>query len=70
VTDPVWRDALLLRDWLSADPVSRTEYATVKRELAARAGTDVNDYSRDKMPWIWASLARAQEWAQSVAWNP
>jgi dephospho-CoA kinase len=64
VSSPIWREMLLLRDWLRADESRRDEYATVKRTLAARPDHDVNDYSLDKMPWISHALARAQTWAQ------
>ncbi|TDD43430.1 hypothetical protein E1286_28790 [Nonomuraea terrae] len=55
---------LTLRDWLRADPAHRREYEAVKRELAARPGHDVNDYSLDKMPWISRALGRAEAWAR------
>ncbi|MFI7612656.1 GrpB family protein [Nonomuraea terrae] len=64
VSSPIWAEMLLLRDWLRADPAHRREYEAVKRELAARPGHDVNDYSLDKMPWISRALGRAQAWAR------
>ncbi|SHN38735.1 dephospho-CoA kinase [Cryptosporangium aurantiacum] len=69
VDAPVWRQALLFRDWLRATPPERMEYAALKRGLAAD-GTHVDDYSRDKMPWIHAALTRAARWAQRSGWQP
>jgi dephospho-CoA kinase len=34
---PVWRDALLLRDWLRADPAARARYATDREPTVDRA---------------------------------
>jgi dephospho-CoA kinase len=67
---PVWREALLLRDWLRADLAARAEYAAVKRELAGRPGSDVDAYGRDKLPWIAAALDRADAWAATTRWSP
>jgi GrpB-like predicted nucleotidyltransferase (UPF0157 family) len=41
----------------------------MKRELAQRPDHDVDDYSRDKMPWISAALARAEDWAAAADWS-
>ncbi|MQA94507.1 MAG: hypothetical protein GEV11_07585 [Streptosporangiales bacterium] len=65
VASPIWRELLLLRDWLRAEARNREEYAAVKRGLAARPGHDVNDYSVDKMPWIADALSRAEAWART-----
>jgi dephospho-CoA kinase len=70
VGEPVWRETLLLRDWLSAHDQERDAYAAMKRELAQRPGHDVNDYGRDKMPWISAALSRAGHWAAATGWSP
>ncbi|MFD0534506.1 GrpB family protein [Actinomadura luteofluorescens] len=43
---------------------TRDEYASLKRALAGRPGHDVDDYGRDKMPWISQALARAERWAR------
>jgi dephospho-CoA kinase len=67
---PIWRETLLLRDWLRAQPQAAAEYATVKRTLAARSDHDVDDYGVDKMPWISAALGRAAGWAAESGWNP
>ncbi len=67
---PVWRETLLLRDWLRVDADGRSEYAALKRTLAARPGTDVDDYGADKMPWIRSALDRADGWATASGWTP
>lgn len=58
----VWRDTLLLRDWLRAVPKGRAEYIALKQDLAAVPGGDVDQYSNDKMPWIAGALRRADVW--------
>ncbi len=67
---PIWRETLLFRDWLRAQPAARREYAAVKQELAARPGRDVDDYGSDKFPWISAAARRAEEWAAATIWAP
>jgi GrpB-like predicted nucleotidyltransferase (UPF0157 family) len=62
VTVPVWREALLFRDWLGAHDDERESYATMKQNLASRPGKSIDDYRRDKMPWIRAALRRAERW--------
>jgi dephospho-CoA kinase len=57
---PVWRDALLLRDWLRANPAARREYAAVRREPAGR----------DEPAWIAAAQDRAEAWAAATGWSP
>ncbi|WP_149258643.1 GrpB family protein [Actinomadura sp. K4S16] len=47
-----------------ADEGHREEYASLKRALAARTDHDVDDYGRDKMPWIGRALKRAEGWAR------
>jgi dephospho-CoA kinase len=70
VTAPVWRDALLFRDWLSAHAEERTSYEAMKARLAEDDGVHVDRYSEDKMPWIRAGLERAERWATSIGWVP
>jgi dephospho-CoA kinase len=62
---PVWRDALLLRDWLRADPAARAEYAAVDPEPAGRPEPDVGG-----PPWTVAALDRADAWAKATGWSP
>lgn len=68
-TVPVWRDALLFRDWLRRHTGERDAYASMKQALAA-GGSDVDRYSEDKMPWIRGALARAEAWAAASGWTP
>jgi dephospho-CoA kinase len=70
VTTPVWRDALLFRDWLRSRPDERTSYEAMKDGLAAADDAHVDHYSEDKMPWIRAGLARAEIWAADTGWVP
>ncbi len=69
-TSPAWRDSLLLRDWLRADPGDRDEYAALKRRLAAQPHEDIDEYAEAKTPWINATLRRADEWAARTAPRP
>lgn len=70
VTAPIWRETLLFRDWLRSHDEERDAYAAMKDGLTRRPDPDVNLYSKEKMPWISAALARAENWAQSTAWSP
>ncbi|MHB8246968.1 MAG: GrpB family protein [Acidimicrobiales bacterium] len=63
VSASVWRETLLFRDWLRAHDAERDAYAAIKRELAARRDSTVDDYGEDKMPWIRSALERAKRWA-------
>ncbi|MEU6132656.1 dephospho-CoA kinase [Saccharopolyspora sp. NPDC047091] len=66
---PGWWVALLLRDWLRADPEARADYLAVKRELSARHDTP-EAYAAAKDPWFPAALPKAQEWADRTGWAP
>lgn len=66
----VWRETLLLRDWLRAHEHGRAEYVELKQRLAATPGGNVDQYSDDKMPWIASAIARAEDWAAATGWNP
>ncbi|HEU0040723.1 MAG TPA: GrpB family protein, partial [Jiangellaceae bacterium] len=65
-----WRDALLLRDWLSVHAEEADAYASVKRELAGQPHDSIDDYADAKTPWISAALRRADDWAAGTAWTP
>jgi dephospho-CoA kinase len=69
MTAPVWRDALLFRDWLRAHPQERASYEAMKVSLAADGTVGVDRYSEDKMPWIHAGLERAERWATETGWS-
>jgi dephospho-CoA kinase len=69
VTDPVWRETLLFRDWLRADARHRDAYLAEKRRLTAST-EHVDDYGDGKLEWIGAALGRATTWATAVGWEP
>nr|WP_246220649.1 dephospho-CoA kinase [Phytoactinopolyspora mesophila] len=66
---PVCRDTLLFRDWLRASPAEVTEYAALKRRLAAAEYALMDDYAREKTPWVNAALERAESWAERTGWR-
>lgn len=49
---PFWEQHLLFRDFLRAHPVTRREYATLKRQLADRFRYNIASYSKGKSPFI------------------
>lgn len=66
---PVWREALLFREWLRAHPEESRSYEAMKTALVT-GGAHVDRYSEDKMPWIRDGLARAEQWAIATGWSP
>jgi dephospho-CoA kinase len=66
VGGPGWRLAVLMRDWLRADPQARAEYAALKSSLAAR-GLSSGDYAEAKEPWVAGAVPRALAWHVSTA---
>jgi len=69
VTAPVWRETLLLRDWLRSHDDERDAYAAMKLRLASRPGGDVDRYGEDKLPWISSALGRARSWSARTGWS-
>jgi dephospho-CoA kinase len=69
---PGWRFALLLTDWLRANPAERDDYLAVKRELAHRfeADDDSDRYAEAKEAWFDAAGPRAEDWATRTGWRP
>jgi GrpB-like predicted nucleotidyltransferase (UPF0157 family) len=61
---------LLHRDYLRADPTRAGEYAAFKRSIAHLLQTDRQAYVDAKAPFVWATLARAHDWAQNTDWEP
>ena len=57
--DPQVARTLAFRDRLRASPADRAEYERLKRELARREWSDMNEYAEAKTPLIEAILARA-----------
>jgi dephospho-CoA kinase len=66
VGSPGWRYALLVRDWLRADPLARAEYLAAKR---AAVGAP-QGYAQAKELWFDAAAAGADAWAASSRWTP
>jgi GrpB-like predicted nucleotidyltransferase (UPF0157 family) len=60
---------LLFRDYLRADPVAREAYASVKRELAARLGDDLDAYYAIKDPYMDTIYQAAKLWAKITGWQ-
>lgn len=67
-----WRCALLLRDWLCANPTEAEQYAALKRGLAQQHATDTTStpYTQAKNQWLTPALARAEAWAAQHGWAP
>lgn len=65
---PGWRMALLLRDWLRAEPAERDAYAAQKRSLAA-SGLTASDYADAKESWWEPAHGRALAWAAASGWS-
>jgi dephospho-CoA kinase len=68
---PGHRYALLVRDWLRAEPAARAEYLAVKRRAASEhaADPDPSGYAEAKEPWFDAALPRADRWATVTGWR-
>ena len=52
----LWRERLLFRDWLRANPPLAAAYATLKRDLAARHAVDRGAYTAGKAAFIAAGV--------------
>jgi dephospho-CoA kinase len=59
VTSPVWRDALLCRDWLRADPAARAAHAANQTAADQLAGGELA-----------AEWSAAERWAADTGWSP
>lgn len=62
--------ARLFRDYLRGQPRRAEEYARLKHELSPLLRTNRRSYGDGKVPFIWATMQMADEWAQSVGWEP
>ena len=69
VGSPGWVWALMFRDWLRAEAGERVSYASMKTDLAGRAGS-IDDYVDGKEPWFDAADTRARAWASRTGWLP
>ncbi|MGH3902003.1 MAG: dephospho-CoA kinase [Pseudonocardiaceae bacterium] len=65
---PVWRETLLLRDWLRVHPAGVREYAELKHRLAAQQWDSIDAYATAKTPFVSSALDRAQLWAARTGW--
>jgi len=65
---PERRRAVLLRDWLTADPDAAAEYTTLRRRLVQQR-VEQREYARAKAAWWAAALPRAEEWAGATGWR-
>ncbi|HEV7579466.1 MAG TPA: dephospho-CoA kinase [Mycobacterium sp.] len=62
--------ALLIVDWLAANPAERVDYLGVKRAAEERADGDPTVYVEAKEPWFADAYRRAWEWADFTGWRP
>ena len=60
---PLWKAALLLRDFLRAHPEEAARYAARKRDAVAGGATTLLAYSQEKGPLVEELLERARAWA-------
>ncbi|HEX3003693.1 MAG TPA: dephospho-CoA kinase, partial [Angustibacter sp.] len=65
---PGWRMALLLRDWLRAEPGERAAYAAHKQALAG-SGLAASEYAEAKEEWWVPAHLRALAWAAATGWS-
>ena len=59
----LWRDALLLREYLRTHPEDRERYAAKKRETVAGGVNMLLRYSEEKAGVLLEMLERARRWA-------
>jgi dephospho-CoA kinase len=62
--------ALLIVDWLAANPAERVGYLGVKRAAEERADGDTTAYVEAKESWFAEAYRRAWEWADFTGWRP
>lgn len=62
--------ALVFRDYLRADAVTREAYAVVKKALANRFSYDTEAYYQIKDPFMDSIYQAAKMWAQLNSWRP
>ncbi|MGH8919821.1 MAG: GrpB family protein, partial [Actinomycetes bacterium] len=65
---PVWRETLLLRDWLRAHAEGAREYAALKHRLAARI-PEIEAYADAKTQFIRRALDQGEQWATQTSWR-
>jgi dephospho-CoA kinase len=62
--------ALLIVDWLAANPAERVGYLAVKCAAEERADGDPTAYVEAKESWFAEAYRRAWEWADFTGWRP
>ena len=62
--------ALLFRDYLRADATTRSAYAQIKRELAARFPNNASAYYAIKDPYMDTVYQAACLWRDATSWTP
>jgi len=60
--------ALLLRDYLRAEPSARGRYEATKRALAQRDWDSIDDYANAKGDTIWTLIREADVWSWGSGW--
>jgi ribonuclease-3 len=63
---PLWRDALLLRDYLRSHPAEAARYAAVKQGAIAAGAVTLVPYSRQTSSVMSELLQSAREWGGAV----
>ena len=63
------RVTLLLRDFLRADPLVRTQYGALKLGLARYVDSE-RGYQALKQPFVTVTLRLAEAWAERTRWRP
>ena len=59
-SNPRWRDLLLFRDYLRANPAIAEAYASLKKALALVFEDDIAGFRQAKAPFVQAVMARAR----------
>ncbi|MCX6376753.1 MAG: GrpB family protein [Armatimonadetes bacterium] len=62
--------AVLFRDYMRAHPEDAARYASLKCRLADEFGEDRHGYVDAKGPFIWDTIRKADDWAQTIGWQP
>ena len=65
----LWRDNLLLRDYLRCHPDARQRYEQHKRTTIVAGYTRLLAYSKQKAQLVLDLLEQAEEWAKRVEWG-
>ena len=61
---------LLWRDYMRTHPEELQPYADMKYRLAERYEMHREDYTIAKVPFVWAVVRKADQWAQDTGWEP